>query len=159
PPSTTVPVHITEDRRRPLAARRALIRHDDFAAVRAGPDGDAAKTATRCRDRLLRAEWAPSAETRYRRPARHHTPARVPIDPHATVTDSDRGLVNTAAACGYWCTERGTAVGTQNHVNLVNAGVDIHEEQIAKRVPGSLSVATCHAGSDRAARPCCAGIC
>ena len=57
------------------------------------------------------------------------------------------------------CTECGTAVGAQDHVDLVDAGVDVDQEQVAERVPGRLSVAARHARSDRAARPGRAGIC
>ena len=107
----------------------------------------------------MRVERPPGTETRYWRPARDHTPARVPVDPHAAVAYSDRGLVNAAGARGYGCTECGAAVGAQDHVDLVNGGVDVDEEQIAERVPGRLSVAARHAGGDRAARPGRAGIC
>ena len=45
--SQTVRVHIGEDRRRTLSTSRALIGHDDLAAVRARPDGDAPEAASR----------------------------------------------------------------------------------------------------------------
>src|SRR5439155_21716677 len=45
--SQTVRVHIGVDRCRTLSTSRALISHDDFAAVWARPDGDTPKAASR----------------------------------------------------------------------------------------------------------------
>ena len=57
------------------------------------------------------------------------------------------------------CTECDAAVGAQNHVDLVDAIVDVDQEEVAERVPGRLSVAARHTRGDRAARPGRAGIC
>src|SRR5439155_4495455 len=157
--SQTVRVYVGEDCRRTLSTSWTLIGDDDLAAVRARSDSDTAETASSRRDRLLRVEGSPRTETRHRRPTRDHASALIPVDPHAAVAHSNRRLVNTATARSHWCTESGAAVGAQNHVNLGDGGVEIDEEEVAERVPGRLSIAACHTGGDRAARPGRAGIC
>ena len=101
----------------------------------------------------MRVEWSPNAQTRHRRPTRDHASARVPVDPDAAVAHRDGGLVNAARARGYRCAECHAAVGAQNHVDLVDAGVDVNQEQVAERVQGRLRVAARHPRGDRAARP------
>src|SRR5438094_9118795 len=75
--SQTVRVCITINCRRTLPTSRALIGHDDLAAVWTRSDGDTPEATSSRRDRLLRVKRSPSAETRHWRSTRDHASALV----------------------------------------------------------------------------------